>query len=284
MPSGDLHTMKNKFFIVCICFLFPCLAWGQEAICIGTQHTLFSQVLQEERTYWVHVPADYDRDSTRTYPVIYLLDGDSFFHSLVGINQAFSKGRRKDLSPFIIVGVLNANRTRDLTPTASAAGRDGKIPPGAIPKGGGADAFRQYLVGELRTVIDSVYRTNDQHVLIGHSFGGLFTMHTFLNYTDAFDTYVAIDPSFWWDQGRLSKEAELVIGEKDFTGTRLYVAVATGKRPDRPSIHLSEAEHLLSDLLPQAKGLRFIKKSFPDEVHGTIPIPGIYDGIRQLFW
>lgn len=270
---------------MCLIFLlFPLLMWGQEDICIGKKFTLSSNALQEERAYWVHLPDNYEQDVTQSFPVIYLLDGEAFFYSLVGINKAFSSGRRKDIPPFIIVGILSTDRTRDFTPTASAAGRDGKIVAGATPKGGGSKVFSRFLTEELRTVIDGTFRTSGKNILIGHSFGGLFTLDTFLNRTELFDTYLALDPSFWWDQGKVSKEAGELVKKKDFTGKNLYIGIASKPRPDRVNIHLSESETLLSEVLPQAKGLRFLKKSFPDETHGTVGIPGIYDGIRQLFW
>jgi len=256
---------------------------SQEDICIGKKHTLNSAVLQEERSYWIHLPENYERDTEQSYPVIYLLDGDSFFHSLVGISKTLSSGRGKYLPPSIIVAVLNTDRTRDLTPTASAAGRDGKINPDATPQGGGSDTFNRFLTGELRTVIDSNYRTNGQNMLIGHSYAGLFTLNTFLNHTELFDTYLALDPSLWWDQGLLVKQAGSLITGKDFTGKSLYIGIATKKRTDRVDIHLNQTSYFLSEILPQAKNLRFFSKSFPDENHGTVAIPGIYDGIKQLF-
>lgn len=276
--------LVNKIYI-CLLFLLPPLVlWGQEDICIGKKYSLHSTVLQEERAYWVHLPDNYATNVTQTFPVIYLLDGDLFFHSLVGINRAFSSGRRKDIPSFIIVGIISTDRTRDFTPTASAAGRDGKIPPGAVLKGGGSDTFSRFLTEELRGVIDGSFRTNGQNMLVGHSFGGLFTLNTFFKHTELFDTYLALDPSLWWDQRRLSKEAGILVKDKDFEGKSLYVGVATKPRPDRATMNLTDSDSLFAEILPQTKGLRFFKKSFPDETHGTIAIPGILDGFRQLFW
>lgn len=185
--------------------------------------------------------------------MIYLLDGDSFFHSLVGISKTFSTVRGKFLPQSIIIGVLNVDRTRDLTPTASAAGRDGKIAPGAIPQGGGSETFSRFLTGELRAVIDSTYRTNGKNMLIGHSYAGLFTLNTFLRHTERFDTYLAVDPSLWWDQGKLAEEADALIEGKDFAGKSLYIGVASKKRTDRVDIHLNKVNHLLTEVLPQAE-------------------------------
>ena len=273
----------NWIKILLIFLLLPLILRSQEDICIGKKQSLYSTALQENRNYWIHLPESYGQDTTQTYPVIYLLDGDSFFHSLVGISKTFSTVRGKFLPQSIIIGVLNVDRTRDLTPTASAAGRDGKIAPGTIPQGGGSETFSRFLTGELRAVIDSVYRTNGKNMLIGHSYAGLFTLNTFLRHTELFDMYLAVDPSLWWDQGKLSEEAETLIEGKDFTGKSLYIGVASKKRTDRVDIHLNKVNHLLTEVLPQAENLRFFSKSFPEENHGTVAIPGIYNGIKQLF-
>lgn len=273
----------SRTHILLIFLLLPLTLRSQEDICIGKERSLYSATLQEERSYWIHLPELYDADTIRRYPVVYLLDGDSFFHSLVGIRKTLASGKGKYLSPCIIVGVLNTDRTRDFTPTASAAGRDGKIAVGAVPQGGGSEAFCKFLTEELRAVIDSTYRTSGWNMLIGHSYAGLFTLDTFLRHTELFDTYLAVDPSLWWDQGRLVREAKRWIEGHDFKGKSLYVGVASKKRTDRVDIHLDKVSCFLSEVLPQAENLRFFSKSFPDENHGTVTIPGIYDGIKQLF-
>lgn len=272
-----------RVYILLIFLLLSLAMQSQEDICIGKKYSLYSTALQEKRDYWIHLPDNYERDTIKVYPVIYLLDGDSFFHSLVGISKTFSTIRGKYLSSCIIVGVLNTDRTRDFTPTASAAGRDGKIAPEAKLQGGGSEIFTRFLVGELRTAVDCMYRTNGRNMLIGHSYAGLFTMNTFLRHTELFDVYLAIDPSLWWDQGKLAEEADELIEGKDFTGKSLYIGIASQKRTDRVDIHLNKVNYLLSEVLPQAENLRFFSKSFPEENHGTVSIPGIYDGIKQLF-
>lgn len=273
----------NRIHLFFIFLLLPLTMRSQEDICIGKEYALYSDVLQEERYYQLHIPDQYEQNTAQTYPVVYLLDGELFFHSLVGISQTLASGKEKYLPPCIIVGISSTDRTHDLTPTTSASGRDGKISPGAIPKGGGSEIFSRFLTEELRTVIDKTYRTNGQNILIGHSYSGLFTVNTFLNHTELFDFYLAVDPSLWWDQGRLTEEAASLIKGKDYTGKKIYIGIASKKRIDRIDIHLSQVNRLLSEVLPQAKNLHFYSKSFPDENHGTVAIPGIYDGIKQLF-
>ncbi|CCZ17118.1 putative uncharacterized protein [Sutterella wadsworthensis CAG:135] len=55
--------------------------------------------------------------------------------------------------------------------------------------------------------------------LIGHSFGGLFTVNAVLTQPHAFDDFIAADPSFWWDQRRLiQKAAADGLGDKAAAG------------------------------------------------------------------
>lgn len=205
----------SKHCILLLLLLFPFTIRRQEDIHIGKTYTIHSSVLNEEREYWVHLPEKYQQEDTVAYSVIYLLDGDSFFHAL----------------------------------------------------------------------IDSSYRTNGQNILIGHSYAGLFTLNTFLHHTELFEVNIALDPSLWWDNGKLVDQAATCIKEKNFTGKSLYIEIASKKRTDREDIHQTQVSRLIAEILPQAqqKHLRFFNKSFPDESHGTITIPGIYDGIKQLF-
>ena len=78
--------------------------------------------------------------------------------------------------------------------THLAARRDGTVRPGAKPEGGGAGQFCRLLTEELRLAVEQGLPVNGQHLLAGHSYAGLFTLHVLLNYPSAFDTYIAIDP------------------------------------------------------------------------------------------
>lgn len=110
----------NILYLIILSTLFSISLSAQETMAIGTRHTLFSQLLNEEREYWVYVPEHKPEEAAESYPVLYLLDGDSFFHSVVGYTRFFSSSKASSLPPCIIVGVLNTDRTRDFIPTCSA--------------------------------------------------------------------------------------------------------------------------------------------------------------------
>lgn len=138
-------------------------ALGQSTISIGTSHTLFSQILNEERTYWIYEPEGYSPEDSKSYPVLYLLDGDSFFHSVVGFTRFFASSRISNLPPCIVVAVLNTDRTRDFTPTSSAARRDGTLSVKDQPQGGGAEQFYRFITEELRLEVEKKTSSNRPH-------------------------------------------------------------------------------------------------------------------------
>lgn len=180
----------------------------------------------------------------KAYPVLYLLDGDSFFHSVVGFTRFFSSSKTSNLPPCIVVAVLNTDRTRDFTPTCSAARRDGTICPYDKPAGGGAEQFHRFLIEELRLEVENKVPANGTNFLVGHSYAGLFTLQTLSNHPESFDSYIAIDPSLWWDRGVFLQQAAKNVYQKDFSSKHLYVAFATRQRPAIKLIQFSLADSL----------------------------------------
>lgn len=53
-------------------------------IVIGTIDSIYSTVLHEERKIWVYVPSSNNLNARHNYPVVYLLDGDTHFYSVIG--------------------------------------------------------------------------------------------------------------------------------------------------------------------------------------------------------
>ena len=158
--------MKILYIIlfIQIGWIFPLSAQKQDSIYIGTRHTLFSEILNEERKYWIYVPETKAGEKGKAYPVLYLLDGDSFFHSVVGFTRFFSSSKTSNLPPCIVVAVLNTDRTRDFTPTCSAARRDGTICPYDKPAGGGAEQFHAFL--KTNVCFNVLMNKQKNHVLI----------------------------------------------------------------------------------------------------------------------
>jgi predicted alpha/beta superfamily hydrolase len=83
-------------------------------------------------------------------------------------------------------------------------------------------AFRNFIRRELMPQVKTRYRTTDETAVIGESLAGLFVVETLLIEPDLFDTYIAFDPSLWWNREHLVRSA----GER---------AVTAGAEPDAVS-------------------------------------------------
>lgn len=162
------------------------------------------------RTYRIFVawPQAASRPPRDGYPVVYVLDGNSMFATVV--EQSRREAEVGELKPAIVVGIgystddparIERERIFDLGPPVDPA----TLPPmlrGA--KAGGANGFEKFLLEELRPRIESRFPV-DRHdsTLMGHSIGGLLVLHTLFAHPQAFRNYVAISPSIWWNGAAL---------------------------------------------------------------------------------
>ena len=146
------------------------------------------------RTHHIHVrlPEDYDATGERTYPVVYLLDGDSLF-PLLATTHLFL-GYDEKLPEAIIVGIAYGSfdpainkRHVDFT----ARGED------TPSDQGGAEHFHRFLREQLLPEVEGRYRADPaQRVLVGQSRGGYFVLWSALQDPDLFQGRIASNPSF----------------------------------------------------------------------------------------
>ena len=68
------------------------------------QHTMKSEVLAAERNYTVYLPAGYDLDKERRYPVLYLL------HGMDGTDKDwYDRGHVKDVMDQLVASLIMAS-------------------------------------------------------------------------------------------------------------------------------------------------------------------------------
>jgi predicted alpha/beta superfamily hydrolase len=264
------------------------------AVIIGKTDTIHSQILGEDRRILVHVPDDSRFFPSQRYPVVYLLDGDAHFPSVMGMIQQLTDVNGNSLFPnMILVGIPNTNRQRDLTPTKARSTPYGDS--NSVRGTGGGETFTAFIEKELMPHIDSLYPAAPYRIMIGHSLGGLMVINTLVNHPDLFSAYVAIDPSMWWDDRRLLKQSESVLARQSFKGKTLFLAIAntmpagmdTAKvRKDTTptTLHIRSILRLKDDLKNhRTNGLRFDYKYYAHDTHGSVPLIAEYDGFRFMF-
>jgi uncharacterized protein len=287
--------MKKTFLFLAFCLVANLVfAQGKEDnqnIVIGKTDSIQSKILGEKRKIWVHVPDG----ANQKYPVVYVLDGDGHFSSVVGMIQQLSTINGNTMCPkMIVVGIPNTDRTRDLTPTHIDA--DPPMMDSASAKtSGGGENFIAFIEKELMPYIEAKYPTAPYKMLIGHSFGGLAVMQTFTHHMDLFNAYICIDPSMWWDNEKLLKQTQKVLAEKKFEGKSLYLGIANTMEEGMDIKKVEQdtsfdSKHIRGILKLQAafeknkqNGLKYRGKYYPDDTHSSAPLITEYDGLRFIF-
>jgi predicted alpha/beta superfamily hydrolase len=191
-----------------------------ETIAIGTAYRLRDAALGAERIVNVHLPAGYSASGSKTYPVLYLIDGgtDQDFVHIVGTSQLGGAwGRQQEA---IVVGIASKDRRSELVgPT-----RDPALV-AKYPTAGHSAAFRRFLRDVVKPFVAAAFRTSGKDGVIGESLAGLFIVETYLREPGLFDAYAAISPSLWWDKEALSREAGALVGPRQARKS-LYLATA----------------------------------------------------------
>jgi predicted alpha/beta superfamily hydrolase len=245
---------------------------GAEPLVIGETFTITSRILGEVRRINVYAPAAYDEAPADSFPVLYMPDGglDEDFLHVAGLVQISSLNGT--MRPFLLVGIENTERRRDLTgPTTTPADRE------IAPRVGGSAAYRAFLRDELMPAVKAAYRTTGETAIVGESLAGLFVVETLLLEPQLFDTHIAIDPSLWWDGGRLVDTAVSLLAAQPVLGRTLFLASSS-------EAELAQGTARLAALLREgAPGLALTYVPMPGETHQTIYHPAALDGFRQVF-
>ncbi len=268
--------MKRLFLFASLSILIALTttAFGQNYP-LANRLVIKSEALGEDRTILIRTPAGYERNSER-YPVLYLTDGDGHIvHTSATIEFLARNGRMPEM---IVVGITNTDRTRDLTPTNAAMKREDGSPV-KLPTSGGADNFLKFIETELIPKIESQYRTQPYRVFAGHSFGGLFALHAFLTKTDLFNGYVAVSPTFHWDDHLVSRKAEAFFKDRKELNRTLYFTLAN--EGGEAKVGFEKFKTILSKNSP--KGFSWASALMEDEDHGSVVMPTHYAAFRKVF-
>ncbi len=148
-----------------------------------------------ERTIRVFLPSGYS-DSDKRYPVFYMHDGQNLFDKCTsfsgewGIDETLDSLQKAGFEVPIVVGSDNggSERLNEYSPWIN------------VEYGGGkGEAYMEFVVKNLKTYIDSAYRTfpNRENTLIGgSSMGGFISVYACCKYPEIFSKALVFSPAF----------------------------------------------------------------------------------------
>lgn len=259
---------KSIFFYLFFIILIPIgnlYAQEKYELINGSEITLQSKILNEERVVTIYLPDKY-YISTQKYPVLYLLDGKAHFHHATGAVSFLSE--KRIIPEMIIVAIHNVDRNRDFTPIHDERFRNT----------GSAEKFLNFITVELKPYIDGTYRTSSFTILMGHSLGGVFITYSLLNKPEVFDAYIAISPYLQFADNHMVTETDSKL--KTEYDSKKYFYMTVGNEPDYYS-PLSDFSSLIKERTNGTIEFEYIKME--EENHASIPYITLFNGLRFIF-
>ncbi len=239
---------------------------------IGDKIKFQSEVLNENRSLNIYLPNEYSKNSLKTYPVIYLLDGsiDEDFIHISGLVQFGSFSWINMIPESIVVGISNIDRKRDFTyPTTNK--KDKKD----FPTTGKSEDFINFIEKELQPFIKNNYKTNSVNTLIGQSLGGLLATEILFKKPELFDNYIIVSPSLWWDDESLLKYTPILYTSKK----SIFIAVGKeGQIMERTAKELYDKLKLLKTVNTNLYFEFFEKQNHGDALHLAV-----YNAFEKIF-
>ncbi|HEX6846459.1 MAG TPA: alpha/beta hydrolase-fold protein [Chitinophagaceae bacterium] len=239
------------------------------------EYKISSRVLNEERTITIYKPPVHPEYKDVVSPVIYVLDSE-FYADFISTMISFVSERFVTMPPITVVGIQNfgegaIGRNRDLTPLIA---KDSSI----FKTSGGAEKFLQYIREEVFPFVEKDHKKTPYRVLIGHSLGGLLTMHTFLKHPEMFNAYLASDPSLWINNNEYMEIVKTTIDKTDERNKKLFFSTGNSRSigPNAKKV----------DSLLQVKKIKKLSHQFtnyPNEIHTTVFMKSYYDGLHFIF-
>lgn len=265
----------------CLLFALLCISSADSGsqsvsitIVIGRKITIPSTALNEERAISVHTPQAYNQDSLRC-PVLYLFDGQWHFRHVVStVEYLLQRGK---IPPVIVVAIPGTDRPKDFTPLRRSG--DGRAQRAGDSSVSGNDGFFRFLREELIPYVDRNYRTHPFRILAGHSLGAMFATSVLPEASDLFNAYILIGAAFYGEN--LAVVESLGPFLKDHPLSRKSVFAAVGNEWESINKGVDSLVHQLKAYAPPS--LRWDFKRYPEEDHNSVPLPGMYDGLRFLF-
>ncbi|CAI0810965.1 alpha/beta hydrolase [Serratia quinivorans] len=218
-----------------------------------------------QRRYRIRIAQPRIAPPTAGYPAIYFLDGNAV---LMELNAGLLARLAAQKQPPVLVLLSYDN---DLRIDAKGRSQD------YTPANGGADAFLKLIESQIKPAVAAKVAINSQRqTLWGHSYGGLFVLHTLLTQPTAFQNYVAVEPSLWWGKGFILQEAQRVIERHPAISAHLWLWTGGGEkmRSAPPNIKQqplpADAAQRLAERLATLNGLKVDFREWPGLDHGAM--------------
>lgn len=244
---------------------------------------------QRQLEYRIMIASPKDEPPPNGYAVIYALDGDALFQTLAETVKLQTR-KPKGFDPILVIGIGYPSREpfdmerrcRDFTMQINESVLPPRPDGSPWPPSGEADDFLDFIEQELMPAISKEFPINkNRQAIVGHSLGGLLTLHALFTRPHLFTHYVSGSPSIWWGNNEVLKE------QKRFAETwqgeyrrNLLLTIGANELPDM----LDGAEQMAERMQPLSeKSIQTESVKFAGEDHVSV-LPAILSRIPRFLW
>ncbi len=236
---------------------------------------------------YVHVPPACSEPNVQC-PAVYSLDAEYSFPLAAAITTHLADRNR--IPPVITVSIgypdksqYRRDRSRDYTPYFYPTGGYGEE---TQRLSGGGPAFLAAIRDRIIPYVEAHYgAAADHRTLVGHSYGGLFSVWTLMTEPDLFDNFIIVSPSLWYADGRFLNEVRAYEPAERDAPIAVYLAVGEyEEQPENGRAMVSDARALAAEFAQWGEGrVVFEFAEMRQETHASI-FPGAFsNGVRQIF-
>ncbi len=169
-----------------------------------------SPTLNNQRDLVIYLPPSYYENLSKSYPVLYMHDGQNIFDSRTSfggvewqvdetLDRLIEEGKVPEV---IVVGAYNTGASRILEYTPTLDAKYG---------GGQGEKYLDFLEKELIPYCNENYRTKkgaENTFLAGSSLGGLISFYAGWTRPHVFGRIACLSSSFWWNEENLTQKVE----------------------------------------------------------------------------
>lgn len=281
--------LTNKIFILlgCILMITACNHIDKSestGIDLKSDYSIYSKNVRDSFYISVQLPLEYQEQPKKKYPVVVLTDANFYSPMLAPILHQYERGGL--LPPLILVSIgyksfslMDSLRVRDYMFPAS-------IPSDEMKAIGGGQKFYHFITDELLPKIDASNRVDkDRRTLLGHSFGGYFSLIALLTQVEDkrndFSGFVSASPSLWYNDYYLFKLSQ-VLKASDLKDTvNVFLSVGEKEEPKWSVQPVKDLSKQLSD--PNIKKVITDVEIYSHLDHMDVGLVSFLKGLEKIY-
>lgn len=260
-----------------------------------------------EHEIQIALPPSYGTTDQR-FPVLWVTDGSLLFELATALAASCAQ---QGMPEMIVVGIgappeaveeTQKRRNFDFSPTATPgftgfgstahterekAGENKRKAEGkaSIDMFGGAPRFLPFLTQEIRQRLERDYRMADDHVLFGHSGGGLFCAYALVTQPEAFDRYICGSAALAAGDYEVFRIEERYAQQHKDLPARAFFGVGEKEVLDQNTLGIFSSTARLPEILKTRAypSLKLYFRVFEAESHVSVIPPLLAWGLRSVW-